>query len=218
MRQVIRKSVMFCGISALVVSSVSVATTVPADGPTAQVKATIDKVLDILRDPALKGPQAEAARSKRLREVIFARFDFSEMAKRTLGIHWPKRTPQERKEFIELFSDLLELSYRRKIERYTDEEILYTKEDVDGKFGTVNTQVYSEKENVDVPIDYKVIRHNGEWKVYDVVIDGISLVSNYRSQFNRIIQQSSYAELVQKMRVRHETELEEEAASPPKEK
>jgi len=196
-------------VGALVCSSLAVA----QEGPTPQVKATVDRVLDILRDETLKGPKAEAARVKQLREVIFARFDFSEMAKRCLGIHWRARTPQERKEFIALFSDLLELSYRRKIERYTDEKILYTKEQVDGKFGVVNTQIVSERENVDVPIEYKVIRRDGEWKVYDVVIDGISLVSNYRSQFNRIIQQSSYAELVKKMRVKQESEFEEPTSS-----
>lgn len=208
MGRLIRNIVILCGISVVVFSSVSLAGAVAEDGPTPQVKATIDKVLAILKDPALKGAQAEETRSKKLREVIFARFDFSEMAKRCLGVHWRQRTPQEQKEFVELFSDLLELSYRRKIERYTDEKIIYTKEQVDGKFGVVNTEIQNEREKMDVPIDYKVIRHNGEWKVYDVVIDGISLVSNYRSQFNRIIQQSSYAELVKKMRVKQEVEAE----------
>ncbi len=212
MGRIIRRVLIVYMVGAMVFASVSFA----QDGPTRQVKATVDKVLDILKNPALKGPEAEAARTKQLREVIFARFDFSEMAKRCLGIHWRKRTPNERKEFVAVFSDLLELSYRRKIERFTDEEILYTKEEVNGKFGVVNTQVVNKSENVDIPIDYRVIRTDGEWKVYDVVIDGISLVSNYRSQFNRIIQQSSYADLVKKMRVKQETELEEEASSPRK--
>lgn len=208
MGHVIRKTLILCGIGAVVVSSVSLAASFATDGPATQVKATVDKVLDILKDPALKGPEAEAKRTKQLKDVIFARFDFSEMAKRCLGVHWRQRTAKERNEFVSVFSDLLELSYRRKIERYTDEEIIYTKEEVNGKFGVVNTEILTKRENVEIPIDYKVIRHNGEWKVYDVVIDGISLVSNYRSQFNRIIQRSSYADLVKKMRVKQEVEAE----------
>lgn len=209
MGRIIRRVLIVYMVGAVAFSSLSFA----QDGPTGQVKATVEKVLDILKNPALKKPEAEAARTKQLREVIFARFDFSEMAKRCLGTHWRKRTPKERTEFVAVFADLLELSYRRKIERYTDEQIIYTKEQVNGKFGVVNTQILNARENLDIPIDYKVIRADGEWKVYDVVIDGISLVSNYRSQFNRIIQQSSYADLVKKMRVKQETELEEEASS-----
>jgi phospholipid transport system substrate-binding protein len=209
----VRKILVVYVISALV-CSVSFA----EDRPTPQVKATVDKVLDILRDPAFKGPEAEEVRRRQLEKVIFARFDFSEMARRCLGVHWRKRTPGERKEFVKLFSDLLSQSYRKKIERYTDEEILYTKEHVDGKFGVVNTEIFNERENVDVPIDYKVIRRDGEWKIYDVVIDGISLVSNYRSQFNRIIQRSSYADLVKKMRVKQETESEFTDSTPNKNK
>ena len=211
MRQVIRKTLILCGISVLVFSSLSFAD----DGPTAQVKSTIDRVLEILKDPTLKNPNMEKARGTQLKKVIFARFDFHEMAKRSLGVHWRKRTPQERKEFVKLYADLLELSYRRKIERYVDEKILYTKEQVDEKFGLVTTEIVSEKEDVDIPIEYKVIRRGDEWKVYDVVIDGISLVSNYRNQFNRIIRRSSYAELVKKMRIKQETEAEE-IDSPPK--
>ena len=128
-------------------------------------------------------------------------------------MHWRKRTAQEREEFVAIFSDLLERSYRKKIERYTDQEIVYSKERVDGKYGVVSTAISDRRENVEIPIDYRVIRRNDQWKVYDVVIDGISLVSNYRSQFNRIIQRGSYAELVKKMRVKQETELAEESAA-----
>lgn len=211
MGQVMRKTLILCGISLVAFSSLSIAD----NGPTAQVKSTIDRVLEILKDPTLKNPNMEKARGTQLKKVIFARFDFHEMAKRSLGVHWRKRTPQERKEFVKLYADLLELSYRRKIERYVDEKILYTKEQVDEKFGLVTTEIVSEKEDVDIPIEYKVIRRGDEWKVYDVVIDGISLVSNYRNQFNRIIRRSSYAELVKKMRIKQETEAEE-IDSPPK--
>ncbi|MFQ5657600.1 MAG: phospholipid-binding protein MlaC [Candidatus Methylomirabilales bacterium] len=214
MGKVIRRTVILCGVSVLVFSSLSFA----QDGATAQVKGTIDKVLDILRDPALKGPEKDEVRGQQLRKVIFTRFDFPEMARRCLGVHWRNRTPQERKEFVDLFSDLLEQSYRNKIERYTDQVIQYTGEQVeDSKFGVVNTEIVDKRENLEIPIDYKVIRHGEDWKVYDVVIDGISLVSNYRSQFNRIIQRGSFDELVKRMRARQEAE-EMISESPKKER
>ncbi|MFQ5846319.1 MAG: phospholipid-binding protein MlaC [Candidatus Methylomirabilales bacterium] len=202
MRRVTRQTLILTGIGILVFSTLSFA----QEGPTAQVKATINRVLDILRDPALKAPEKEEVRRTQLRAVIFTRFDFAEMARRSLGIHWRKRTPKERKEFVDLFADLLERSYHKKLESYTDQEILYTKEQADKRYGVVRTKIVSEKEHIDIPIDYKVIRRTGQWKVYDVVVEGVSLVSNYRTQFNRIIQTSSYANLLRKMRVKQEAE------------
>ena len=202
MVRVIRKALVLYGISALAFSSVSFAQA----GATAQVKGTIEKVLEILRDPALKAPEKEEARRKKLKEAIAPRFDFSGMAKRSLGPHWRNRTPQEREEFVTLFADLLEQSYHKKLESYTDQEILYTKEQVDEKFGVVATKILSQKENLDIPIEYKLLRQDAQWRVYDVVIEGVSLVSNYRSQFNRIIETSSYADLVRKMRIKQEAE------------
>jgi phospholipid transport system substrate-binding protein len=202
MARAIRAALILYGISALAFSSVSFAQT----GATAQIKGTIDQVLEILRDPALKAPDKAEARRMKLKEVIYPRFDFSEMAKRSLGTHWAKRSPQERDEFVKLFADLLEQSYYKKLESYTDEEIVYTKEQTDEKFGLVATKIVSRKENIDIPIDYKLLRHDGKWLVYDVVIENVSMVSNYRSQFNRIIETSSYAELVKRMRVKQEDE------------
>jgi len=202
MARPIRKALILYGISALVLSSVSFAQT----GATAHVKETIDKVLEILRDPALKAPDKADARRKKLKEAIYPRFEFAEMAKRSLGTHWGKRTPQEREEFVSLFADLLEQSYYKKLESYTDEEILYTKEQVEDKFGLVVTKIVSQKENIDIPIEYKLLRQDAQWRVYDVVIEGVSMVSNYRSQFNRIIETSSFAELVKRMRVKQEDE------------
>jgi phospholipid transport system substrate-binding protein len=202
MARAIWKALILYGISALVLASVSFAQA----GATAQVKGTIDKVLEILRDPALKAPDKAAVRRKKLKEAIYPRFDFSEMAKRSLGPHWRNRTPREREEFVGLFADLLEQSYYKKLESYTDEEILYTKEQVEDKFGLVVTKIVSQKENIEIPIEYKLLRQDGQWLVYDVVIESVSMVSNYRSQFNRIIETSSYAELVKRMRVKQEDE------------
>jgi phospholipid transport system substrate-binding protein len=202
MARAIRKALILYGISALVLASVSFAQARATD----QVKATIDKVLEILRDPALKAPDKAEVRRKKLKEVIYPRFNFSEMAKRSLGMHWRNRTPKEREEFVSLFADLLEQSYHKKLESYTDQEILYTKEQVEDKFGLVATKIVSQKESIDIPIEYKLLRQDGQWLVYDVVIEGVSMVSNYRSQFNRIIETSSYAELVKRMRVKQEDE------------
>jgi len=197
------KALIYCGMAALVCAAWASA----QEGATAQVKETIDKVLAILRDPALKGPDKEERRRKKLKDAIYPRFDFSEMAKRSLATHWRDRTQKEREEFVNLFADLLEQSYHKKLESYTDQEIIYAKEQIEDKFGLVATKIVSQKENLDIPIDYKLMRQDGQWRVYDVVIEGVSLVSNYRGQFNRIIQTSSYAELIRKMRVKQEAEV-----------
>lgn len=202
MGALLRKGLAIWGISLIFFASSLFA----QGGPTAQVKASITKVVDILKDPALKKAEKEEERRKQLRDVILPRFDFREMAQRSLGLHWRDRTPQERDEFVNLFTDLLEGFYRKRIESYTDEEILYTGEQLEDKFAVVNTKIVSRKEQLDVPVEYKVILRDGQWKVYDVVIEGVSLVSNYRSQFNRIIRTSSYAELVRKMKIKHEAE------------
>lgn len=172
------------------------------EGPTAQVKSTVDRVLDILKDPALKGPAKATERRRVLREAIDPRFDFAEMAKRSLGPHWREQTPQEREEFERLFADLLEQSYYQKLDAYADQDVLYTNEELEGQSAVVRTKIVSKKERLDIPIDYKLARANGQWRVYDVTIEGVSLVSNYRTQFNRIIQTSSYAELVKRMRAK----------------
>lgn len=202
MEGVLQKALILGGMTALLFSSTGVA----QEDPTTQVKATVDRVLAILGDPALKDPAKQEAQRKRLREAIYPRFDFAEMAKRSLGPHWRDRTPQEREEFERLFADLLERSYYEKLHAYTDQEIRYANEEVDGKLAVVRTKIVSEAEKSEIPVDYKLVRHNGQWKVYDLTIEGVSLVSNYRTQFNRIIQTSSYAELVRKMRAKHEDE------------
>ena len=117
-----------------------------------------------------------------------------------------KRTPQERKDFTALFSDLLERSYMDKIEAYTDERILYTGERVDGDYAEVQTKVEGQK-NLSVPIDYRLLRRDDTWWVYDLVIEGVSLIANYRTQFNKIIRSSSYAELIQRMQTKREGEI-----------
>ncbi|MDI6729269.1 MAG: ABC transporter substrate-binding protein [Thermodesulfovibrionales bacterium] len=182
-----------------------------ADTPTQQVKQTVDKVLDILRNKELKKPEKTKERRALLRKTISERFDFEEMAKRSLALHWRKRTPEERKEFVPLYTDLLERSYIKKIESYTDEKILYIDEKINGEYSEVNTKIVT-KRNVEIPIEYRLLRKNGKWEVYDVIIEGVSLVNNYRTQFNKIIRTNSYEELVKRMKNKQEEELFEEKA------
>jgi len=128
-----------------------------AGEPTDQVKQTIDKVLDILRDKELKKPSKTKERRTIIRKFIDERFDFEEMAKRALGLHWRKRTAEEKKEFVPLFMDLLERSYIKKIENYTDEKILYIAERIEGGYSDVGTKVVT-KRNVEIPIDYRLLK------------------------------------------------------------
>ncbi|NKE70291.1 MlaC/ttg2D family ABC transporter substrate-binding protein [Candidatus Manganitrophus noduliformans] len=173
-----------------------------ASEPMEVVKGTIDEVVRILKDPALGQPGRKEERRALLEKIISARFDFTKMAKRSLAAHWRERSPAEQKEFIHLFEKLLENSYLGKIEGYTDEKVVYTRERLDGDFAEVKTKIL--RKGDEIPIDYRLFRIGSDWRVYDIVIDGVSLVNNYRSQFNKIIRSGSYEELVQKMRAKRD--------------
>ncbi len=170
-----------------------------ASAPTDQVRATADKVLAILRDPNLKGESKKQERRSQLREVISARFDFNEMAKRSLGPTWGRVKPEQQSEFVKLFTDLLEGTYADKMESYNGEKILYTREREDGDNAQVDSKVATKK-GEEFSINYKLQSSGGDWKVYDVVIENISLVNNYRSQFNHVLARSSFDDLLQRLR------------------
>lgn len=175
-----------------------------AAGPKDELKESIDQVLAVLRNPAFKGEKNQKSRREKLRAAIAPRFDFEEMAKRSLARYWRKRTPAERKEFVSIFTDLLERSYVSKIEAYTDEKILYPSERIeDGRYADVKTKIVTNTGR-DIPIDYRLLKTQTGWRVYDVEIEGVSLVSNYRSQFRRIIRKESYAELLKRMKAKQE--------------
>jgi phospholipid transport system substrate-binding protein len=168
-----------------------------AAGPaTDQTRMTVDKVLSILKNPSLQSNPKQ--RREQLRETIYPRFDFTEMAKRSLGPHWSRRTPQEQQEFVKAFTDLLENSYLDQIESYNGEKIAYTREQLDKDSAEVFTKVINKK-GEEFSINYKLHSVGGEWKVYDVVVEDISLVNNYRSQFNRVLANASFDELLKKL-------------------
>jgi phospholipid transport system substrate-binding protein len=170
-----------------------------AGEPTEQLKGSVDKVLQILQDPKLQAAGQEAERRTTVRKVANTIFDFSETAKRALGPHWQNLSEKDRQEFVSLFSDLLERSYIGKIEQYSGERIKYVGESTEGDGATVRTKLIA-KNGTEVPIDYRMLKNGDRWLVYDVSIEGVSLVGNYRTQFNKIIQTASYDELVKRMR------------------
>ena len=167
--------------------------------PTDQLKAQIDRVIKALEDPELKKEGRAKDRRAAVRKIANDIFDFSETARRSLGRHWQGRTPAERDEFVQLFSDLLERSYISKIETYGGEKILYNSDSVEGDQAKVQTKLVA-KGGGEIPIEYRMHKAGDRWLVYDVVIEGVSLVANYRTQFNKIIQTSSFKELMNKMK------------------
>ncbi len=174
-----------------------------ATGPTEQLKASIDRVLEILDDPAFKSEARLADRRKAVRRIIDEIFDFEEMAQRALGQHWQTLTADQRKEFVPLFADLLDRAYMSTIERYSGEPIRYTDERVEGDIAVVSTRIHTQQDT-EIPVAYRMLRHGDRWLIYDVSAEGVSLVSNYRTQFNNIIRTSSHDELLKRMRSRIE--------------
>ena len=175
-----------------------------AGAPMDQLHTQIDRVLKVLDDPELRKEGHAKDRRTAVRKIANDIFDFNETARRSLGRHWQARTPAEQTEFVELFSDLLERSYLSKIELYGGEKIQFLSDSIEGgDQAKVLTKIVT-KQGTEIPIEYRMHRKGDRWLVYDVIIEGVSLVSNYRTQFNKIIQTSSYAELVKKMKTKQE--------------
>ena len=189
--------------TALLLCSLAIFPVQASASVTDEVKRVVDEVVRIVSDPELKKPQKEPQRRQQLRDTISRIFDFAEMAQRSLATHWKERTPAERKEFVSLFQTLLENSYAGKIESYHNEKIVYQGESIDGDHAEVKSKVSAPKGD-DYSLDYRLINKGGKWMVYDVVIEGVSLVSNYRGQFNRIVNNQGYPELLKKLRAKSE--------------
>ena len=167
--------------------------------PTDQLRVSVDHVLAVLQDPSLR-PEAKAAeRRAAIRHDADAVFDFTEMSRRALGRHWQELNESQQQEFVKLFADLLERAYVSKIEQYSGEKIDYVGESVEGDMATVKTQIMT-KQATQVPVDYRLLHKGDRWLVYDVLVEGVSLVLNYRTQFDHILQTSSYDELVRRLK------------------
>ena len=171
--------------------------------PTDQIKKTTDKILAIVRDPALKAPGEATKRKKLIRDAVDERFDWEEMSRRTLARHWARRTKGEKKEFIDLFGVLLERTYIDQVGNYSGEKVVFMGQEVDGDYGIVKVKILTEKET-EIPVWYRLKKKRNDWFVYDVSIEGVSLINNYRTQFNSIIVRSSYKNLIKKLRAKVE--------------
>jgi len=174
-----------------------------APTPTEQVRGAVQRVLRILDDPELRGGVRQAERRTAIRKVANDLFDFAEITKRSLGHHWQQRTTAEREELVSLFGDLLERTYVSRIEIYSGEKIAYVGESVDTDQAVVRTRIVT-KQGTEIPVDYRMLAHGDRWQAYDVTIEGVSLVANYRSQFNKILQAGNYPELVKRLRAKLE--------------
>jgi phospholipid transport system substrate-binding protein len=185
-----------------IAATFSFATAAVAGEPTDALKTRVDRVVQLLDEPG--------DRRAEIRKTAEAIFDFEEMSRRALGPHWNARTPEERREFVTLFTDLLEHSYLARIESGRGGKVVYIGEAATGDEATVRTRIIT-PQRTEVPVDYRMRRKDERWRIYDVSIEGISLINNYRSQFNSVIQSSSYPALVTRLRSK-ETDA---AASPP---
>lgn len=170
-----------------------------AGSPADDVRRQTDRIVKVLADPALKSAGHEQERQAAIRTIAERIFDVGEMTRRTLGTHWRERTDDERAEFTRLFSDLLERTYFTRISAFNGEKISVLGESIEGDLATVRTQIVSEQ-GTPIPVHYRMLRRGDRWVIYDVVIEGVSLVANYRAQFDKIIRTSSYSVLVDKLR------------------
>ena len=162
---------------------------------------TIDKGFAILKDPSLKGDEKVQERRQKLWKEISPIFNFEEMSKRALGQHWKSRTPEEKKEFVELFTTIMKDAYIGETDTYSGEKIVIISEKQDKNYATVQTKIITNK-GTEISVDYNMHNNPGRWTIYDVIIEGRSLVNNYRSQLNNILIKSSYEEHIQKIKAK----------------
>lgn len=168
-----------------------------AGEPQDRLKGGIDKVIAILSDQSLKGPAKRVERQKKLRSVADGFFDWRELSKRAVGESWSKYTPKQQDDFVVSFSELLQKTYILKLEKYNNEKVSYVKEQVEGNQAFINTQVQMKDKTI--PINYVMVKRD-QWMVYDVVVEGVSLVKNYRSQFAKVLSKESPEALLQRIK------------------
>ena len=201
--------VVFALILAFGLSSVPAAWAGP---PTDQLRNGMERIFKILADPDLTGDEKASQRKSAVTRIAGEIFDFGEMSKRTLGRHWDQRTPAERQDFARLFTELIQRSYFSKVDEHGSEKTVFRSETMDGDHALVRTTLLL-GHGAQMPLDYSMHNASDRWRVYDLSIDGISLVANYRTQFNRVIRSSSYADLVTRLKS-HQAEFSAPSASP----
>jgi len=171
-----------------------------AVGPLEQVRETVSGIIGVMQNKEFDKPALKTARRDKIMAYVTQRFDFEEMSRQTLGAKWRDLSPEQRKEFAHLFSELLKNTYIGRVEAYSDEEVKYDREVFDGDQQS-KAMVYTKvvKNNQEIPINYKLMARKGEWFVYDVMIEGVSLIRNYRTEFSRILNQEQYSGLVKRL-------------------
>jgi phospholipid transport system substrate-binding protein len=194
-------------IALAVAAALSLLPAAPAwAGPTDQLREYTDQVIKILDDPALARGDRRAA----VRKIAHEAFDVNETARRVLARHWQARTPAERDEFAQLFADLLERTYIARLDEYGGERIRYVGESIDGELATVRARIVT-RAGIEVPVESRMVRRGERWLIYDVHIENVSLVANYRSQFDRIVRSTSYEELVRRLKQKRDEFLNDQA-------
>jgi len=171
----------------------------PEVSPTQVVQAATEQVLQIVQDSELAAPPVQERRRAEVQRIADRLFDFQEMSRRALALHWRERTPQEQNEFVYVFKQLLARAYLGKLENYAGEQIVYLGETVDGEFATVRSKIVTGRGS-EIPVDYRLHLVGARWAVYDVAVSGVSFVANYRGQFDRVIRTSSYQTLMRDLR------------------
>jgi len=180
-------------------------------GPTDQLREYTDQVIKVLDDPALARQDRRAA----VRKIAHEAFDVTETAKRVLARHWQARTPAEREEFTQLFADLLERTYIARMDEYGGERIRYVGESMDGELATVRARILT-RTGTEVPVESRMVRRGERWLIYDVLIENVSLIANYRSQFDRIVRANSYEELIRRLKHKRDEFLNESTPRAPR--
>ena len=188
-------------LTAGVARDVAAAAAAETGAPTEQLRSRVERVVTILEDAQLK--TKPAARRAALRTAASDIFDFTEITRRSLGRHWQAATPAERDDLVALMTALLERSYLSRIEAYSGERIVFAGETAEADLATVRTRLVG-KGGVETPVDYRLYKVGERWLVYDVSVEGVSLVANYRAQFNKILQTSSTQGLVERLRAKQE--------------
>ena len=173
--------------------------TVNAGEPTEAIRGAVNQAVEILKNAKLDNQKQRAQIIDRLRQIVYPLFDFNEMAMRALGGNWRPLNPQQRKEFVSTFTALLEKTYADQIDLYDGQQVVYTSENIDGNYAQVDSRLI-DKNGQSYSVVYKLHKVEGKWRIYDVVAENISLVNNYRAQFNRVIAKSSFEELLRIMK------------------
>ena len=191
------RTAVFLNIAGSVLMSMTVNAWATADSPIETIRMTIQQARAVLEDPNYQGQDHKQQRLAKVKEIVLPQFDSQEVAKRTLSTHWNGLTDQQQQEFVQLFIALIEKTYSHNLDRYNNGvQFFFDHEHIEDQFSEVDTRVLDPVQNRTFSIGYRLHNVNGKWLVYDVVIENVSMVQNYRNQFNRILTKSSYEELI----------------------